>query len=242
MKRTIYALLLCCLFIGAACDKYSGEFIYNPEAMNYNLYDVYVDENGISGVVVATEWNHIIILSMDESYESWGPMGELVYWNSDVTKSILNDEVFSLAVMQNMKSLGLNRFHAQAWCNRKNGSDTDPFVGSWRLPSVYEFKLIFESRYDGVYHYNGIDINRLNSVLTQNGGTPVDEDKMYWTCVEDFDDYIVLSNSTSDYDKLNRAVARSPKGMYYSNKDNWIKKNKHYVRAIKYVYFHYNEK
>ena len=98
------------------------------------------------------------------------------------------------------------------------------------MPTFYEFKNIFGSE---------SHLSSINDALIRIGGTTIDSDNYYWTCVEDIDGYITVDNQAIGYDQENRAVLSSPTIYTFSNKDRWIKKNKYHVRAIKYIYYHY---
>lgn len=198
-----------------------------------SLYDIYVDEFGNEGIIAYihedSAWKYIIAISADEGYEPWGPMGEAVYkpdginFDSVENNAIFTYPTFGLMMLQSMKSMGINRFPAQQWCDRKNQGDPYPNAASWRLPSCEEFYTIMGN-------------TGLNDALISMGGTPLDEDHFYWTCTEDIDNYMQFSSTTTDYDMENRAIHLSPRLNSYINKDYWLKKNKYYVRAIKYVY------
>lgn len=230
MKRLLLFFPLLFLMV-SSCDFKSDDLVLDETTEKYQLYDYYVDENGNEGIVAFVSDYRIIVISADESYESWGPMGVLVYQSDSISVDILRNERFGLSVLQAMDAYGIDRFPAQAWCYAKNKNEEYPYTGSWRLPSYYELKLIF--------HYNGISLDELNEALYNIGGTLIGEDEMLWTCVEDFEGYISINNSTNDYDKVNRAVITSPMQQSYSDKDRWIKKQKHHVRAIKYIYSSY---
>ena len=83
----------------------------------------------------------------------------------------------------------------------------------------------------------GANVGRIQSSLKNIGGTLLSTEKLYWTCTEDYIDYIIIQDLETDYDPENRAVITSCLNATFGTKDRWIKKNKHYVRAIKYVYY-----
>lgn len=228
MKLRLHFFLLLCAATLTTCDYESDSPILTPDR-EYKLYDSYEDENGNKGVVahVLDEY-YTIVVSCDEIEASWGPMGELVYNGDSINNDIINQNSFGLAMLQSMKARGIERYPAQAWCDLKNGSEPYPSVSSWRLPSHYEMALIFGT--------SGSKVNTLNNYISRYGGKRIQKDELYWTCVEDFDGYLTINNQTSDYDKENRAIARTPTNKVYSNKDRWIKKNTYRVRAIKYIY------
>ena len=237
MKRLLYIGLLCCIGVTVvSCDKKAEGVFTDDTTEEYQLYDYYIDEYGNEGIVayiytLTTLKKYIIVLSVDEAYESWGPMGEIVYKDT-VSKSGIEDPSFGVAMHQAMTSIGIERFPAQAWCNQKNADEPHPRGGSWRLPSYYEYKQIFGT--------DGNKVPNLNKALSGVNGTLISSDQQYWTCVEDITDYWSFSESDNDYDQANRAVTILPNLKAYTLKDRWLKNIKHNVRAIKYVYYQYN--
>ena len=236
MRYLKYLLFIGIAFLLHSCSDHESDDLFTDDTTEeYQLYDYYVDDYGNEGIVVYIQSsNHyskkyIIVLSADESDQSWGPMGELVYDCDSIKFSDLKEPAFGVAVLQSMKSRGIDRFPAQAWCDQKNQSEPYPRGGSWRLPTYDEFKKIFKS---------GNNLSDINNALFAIGGTTVNEEYFYWTCVEDFDGYITIEQQTLDYDKENRAILSTPTNSTFSNKDRWIKKNKYNVRAIKYIYYH----
>ncbi len=215
-------LILCCL----SCSFDSSEVYTDETTEEYELYDYYIDSYGNEGIVAYNSPTKKIVISSDESFLSWGPMGELVYKSDSISFSYLTSPYFGTAVHQIMKSMGVGRYPAQAWCDLKNMNEQFPRAGSWRLPSYRELRLIFE---DGV--------EELNKALLSIGGSIIDVNNLYWTCVEDFDNYIQIEGVSLEYDKENCAIMTSPNNSTYSYKDRRLKKNKYFVRAIKYVYY-----
>lgn len=236
MKKVncIYFIVVTAIFLFARCSEFDSNDLFLDETeKEYKLYDPYVDEYGNKGVVACiarynSELAFIIVLSSDEAYLEWGQMQEIVYKDS-ISSSIIKQTDYSLCVQQFMYGLGMENYPAQAWCLKKNGESAIPYSGSWHLPSAYEYKLIFGD--------NGNRLTSLNNALRKINGTPVDKNKYYWTCLEDFERLIILPNQPNDYDPENRAFMTSPDGHTYSNKDLWLKKNTNHVRAIKYIYF-----
>ena len=235
MKKILLIFISFILF--CSCSFESEGVFTDDTTEEYELYDYYVDSYGNEGIVAYihqstnSERKYIIVISADESYQSWGPMGEMVYKSDSVSSSVCRAVGFGVAVLQAMRSIGIDRYPAQSWCNSKNEQEEYPRAGSWRLSSFNEFGLIRGA--------NGSRIESLNSALKGIGGTPILTDRIYWTCTEDFDDYITIEGEDCDYDRENRAVITSPINTTYSNKERWLKKNRYYVRAIKYVYYHY---
>lgn len=237
MRKTVCRLFII-MFALSSCNFESEGVFTDDTTEEYQLYDYYVDEYGNEGVVAyisgqKVSWSnkYILVVSSDEAYLPWGIMGENIYKSDTITDMGFRDPSFGIAMHQLMKSYEIGKFPAQAWCDAKNNDEKYPRAGSWHLPSYYEYQLIFGS--------TGARVSSLNKALSNIGGTPFNAANMYWTCVEDFDDYIHIKNAESDYDKENRAVIASPANSICSDKDRWLKKNRYYVRAIKYVYYEY---
>ena len=235
MKEIVKYLLLISVMLSSCSFESEGVFT-DDTTEECLLYDYYIDEYGNEGIVAysvsgkTTGRKYAIVVSADEALLPWGPMGEAIYKSDTITSRGLRSSSFSIGMHQIMKSLGIDKFPAQAWCDAKNQDEDYPRAGSWHLPSYYEYQLIFGTK--------GRNVTSLNSAFISIGGTPF-SDGMYWTCVEDFDNYITITDNESDYDKANRAVITSPYNVTHGYKDRWLKKNNYYVRAIKYVYYKY---
>lgn len=231
-KYFIIAITLLALF--SCSSHFSDDLIIDEVGEDCALNDIFVDEFGNEGVIAyiydEDDWKFVIAISADEGYEPWGPMGEAVYkidsidFDTTAHHLLFSHPTFGLMMLQSMKSMGINRFPAQQWCDSKNQGDPYPNAASWRLPTLFEWLMIIEN-------------TGLNDALTSMGGTPLDESHYYWTCSEDIKDYTPVFDSATTYDKENRAIICNPTYNTYHNKDYWLKKNKHYVRAIKYVYY-----
>ena len=235
-NRILFCLAL--LLTLQACNVSSfksNDLIVDELDGNYTLNALYEDEYGNKGIIAyisdENDWlDRVIAISLDESYESWGPMGEAVYKSEGINFDtitnyyILYYPAFGLAMLQSMKSTGIERFPAQQWCDKKNIGDPYSNVSSWRLPSLSEWLLISGNA-------------ELNHALQMAGGTPLQKNQYYWTCTEDFEGFITLGDSSATFDRENRAIPSTTDALTLHDKDNWIKKNKYHVRAIKYVYY-----
>lgn len=223
-KNILFLLItLSCL----ACSFESEGVILDERGEEYELYDYYVDEFGNEGIVVYISDSYVVVMSADESYQSWGPTSEQLYPYGDISENF-NRLDYGVAMHQLMKAKGIERYPAQNWCDKKNGGKEYSYAGSWRLPSNNELYVIFGE---------GANVGRIQSSLKNIGGTLLSTEKLYWTCTEDYIDYITIKDLETDYDPENRAVITSCLIETLGTKDRWIKKNKHYVRAIKYVYY-----
>lgn len=237
MKGLVFILMCICLL---SCDKESDALIVNELDEEYQLYDYYVDENGNEGLVARIfkgssvskypkGYKYMIVLSLDESIEPWGPMGEVVMKKDSVSKAELRQSTAGIMMLQSMCSRGIDRYPAQNWCFSKNRSK-EISASSWRLPSYAELMEIFGT--------SGANVSRINQAIRDYGGTILDDSRFYWTCMEDYEGYITVSGVESDYDQANRAILTSPHNSTSGNKDRWLKKNNYYVRAIKYIYYY----
>ena len=211
---------ICLSLLFASCSFEPDEVFTDERLEEYEMYDYYVDQYGNEGIIayVSSDKKCVIALSLDESLQSWGPTGEEIYKGSTERRDI-HSVKFGVAMHQAMMSMGIER------------SEQYPRAGSWRLPSRYDFSLIFGTE--------GLRLERVNAALKSANGTPLEKEEMYWTCNEDIDGYITFNDVIPDYDQANRAVICSPLNTTNYNKDRWIKKNQYLVRAIKYVYYEY---
>ena len=216
-----------------ACD-FESEGVYVDDTFEpAQLLDYYVDEYGNEGIVAysmnSSSSEYQIVMSADETYLPWGPMGEQVYDADTMKGTNLGSHEYGVAMLQTMKSRGIERYPAQAWCNHKNHSEKYPQGGSWHLPTYHELVIIFGN--------GGANVKKINAALQSIGGTPLTSDALYWSCTEDYDGYAKINNVTSDYNSQDRAVVSTPSRTTTSTKERWLKKNSHYVRAIKYIYY-----
>lgn len=236
IKHLTRLFTACCLAATLTACNFESEGVYVDDTTEPSeLYDYYVDEYGNEGVVVYmlnSLHTYQIVLSADEAYLPWGPTGERVYDLDTVPKTDLTDASFGVAMLQTMKARGIDRYPAQAWCDRKNHDEEHPQGSSWRLPTYWEMVIIFGA--------SGARVEKINTALRNIGGTPLTGSNYYWSCAEDFEGYAKINNVSTDYDRENRAVISTPMRTTTSTKDRWMKKNSHYVRAIKYIYYEEN--
>lgn len=234
--------IICFLFIigFSSCDKESDALLVDDLDEEYQLYDYYIDEYGNEGLVTYIQkgssnsnypkgYKCVIVLSLDESIEPWGPMDEILMKKDSLNSSELRQRTSGIMMLQSMSSKGIEKYPAQYWCFKKNHSK-EIAASSWRLPSYYELQQIFG--------YSGKNVSTINKSIHNYGGTLLDNSHFYWTCIEDYEGYITINGVTSDYDQANRAVLTSTHNSTWGNKDRWLKKNKYYVRAIKYIYYY----
>lgn len=233
---TLFLLLAGVVY--SSCDDESDALILDETDEIYELYDYYVDESGNEGVVAYQStlkdednpepYKYLLVISADETTLPWGPMNEYVMPLDTFRNSELKTNYFSLAMLQTMYSKKISRYPAQEWCFAKNHSH-EIYAGSWRLPSRNELYNILSSTSRVV---------KLNTAMRNIGGAEFEAGNMYWTCTEDFNNYITIKGQESDYDQANRAVITSPGNYVYGDKNKWLKKNAYHVRAIKYIYYY----
>lgn len=232
---SLFFVLLCLSLI--SCDKESDALLVDELDEEYQLYDYYIDKNGNEGIVAyilngnsyPEGYKYMIVMSSDEGLEPWGPMGEIVMKKDSASTSEFTRPTAGITMLQSMNSREMNRYPAQNWCFSKNKSG-EISASSWHLPTFYELLLIFGPK--------GKNVSNLNHALQVTGGKLIDESQFYWTCMEDYEGYITVDDLELDYDQANRAILTSPHISTSANKDRWLKKNKYYVRAIKYIYYY----
>ena len=233
IRCVIFLSVLTLITTFSACD-FESEGIYVDDTSELaQLLDYYVDKYGNEGIVVyshsSSSSEYQIVMSADETYLPWGPMGEQVYDVDSVKNLNLSDEAYGVAMLQAMKSRGIERYPAQAWCDRKNNGEKNPQGGSWHLPTYFELVIIFG--------YGGANVSKINSAFQGIGGTPLTPDALYWSCTEDYEGYAKINNVMSDYSSQDRAIVSTPSRTTTSTKERWLKKYSHFVRAIKYIYY-----
>ena len=234
LYRPLFVMLI--MLTTTSCFKPDENLVVVDETRGrlYELYSRYIDENGNKGIVVYAERGKcIIVMSCDEAYLPWGNMGQTIM-PSDTIKSVYDNRYgYGIEVLNRMRSIGIEEFPAQKWCDDKNCGN-DIYSGSWHLPTIHELKTIFRG---GRYSSKIAD---LNDVLNRFNNTPVIDQEEYWSCIEDIPGAI---NNDEDkiigelYDSGNRAIPVRPKLTFNPDKTTWYKKERHNVRAIKYIYY-----
>ncbi len=231
MRNITFIFFLSTLISCISGSYESDALIIDETTEEYELYDYYVDKYGNEGIVAyISKGRYILVISADETYLPWGPLGEQLYVISDSVKHpslVYRDEQFGIAMLNIMLEKGIEKYPAMNWCYKKDSAATSPYGGSWHLPS--------NSNFHDITQYS--EYKKLNKALTDIGGTPLNEDNFYWTCCEDYTDYITIKGQESDYDAENRAVISTPQKTTTGIKDRWLKKNSYYVRAVKYIYY-----
>ena len=232
----------CLVFLASitilSCTDESDEVIVDERDEQYRLYDYYIDAYGNEGIVCYVDTSYtvsgaIIVISADEAYLPWGPLGDAVCRDDSVATAFLSSPSFGLSMLQNMTLKGIEHYPAMNWCANKNSDELAPNSSSWRLPTQFEFAKIFlgVKNYPQKIHSN---LNELNNALKNIGATTIEEDNYYWTCNED---YNTTMSSVSDNNRKDLAIPITVNNKTTADKNYWIKKNKYYVRAIKYIYY-----
>lgn len=240
-------IIIIASILAAACTKHGKEGVSDNDMREYELYDYYVDQYGNEGIVAAkydyrdgdSFLKYTIVLSLDETITTWGPMGTIVY---DVNENFNEDypwgNKFGLDMNRRVETFGKEKFPAFEWCMAKNHNEKYIHSSSWMLPACGELD------YDIFQEGNALDM--LNEKIVAYGGTPIttadgESPCYYWTCVEDIKDVFVFADeqvqAESDYDPARRAIPISADGRYPGKKRYWTKDTEYRVRAIKYIYF-----
>lgn len=214
--------ILLCLLNG--CDESDKIILDETQGVDYQLGDLYVDEHGNKGIVCRiqgrlSKQKIVMIVSMDEGYESWGPLNQQVAPYDSLSTSYKKSHFdnYGIAILRCAISLGLEKYPALKWCDDKNHGEKYPTGSSWHLPTDEELECI--------------------SVIASYGESVDLHNKYYWTCVEDIKGSSDYGASNANYLPKDRAMPLNLNGDTFSNKDLWIKRNKYYVRAVKYLYY-----
>lgn len=235
-------LLLIALVISLlSCDTEIELSFDLTEGKDYNLFDYYEDPYGNQGIVIAVAYTtysdqpneqdlkYIIVMSLDESYDYWGPIKQQIYRKDSISTNIPNQPAYGVAMLQTMCAIGIDYFPAQAWCYEKNKQEIYPHAGSWRLPSTDEIYTFSQK--------SSSHLIALNKQILKYRGVPLKSNEMYWTCTEDYENYVHFNYSEAHYNASDRAIACTPIYNSIEGKKYWNKSEKHYVRAIKYIYY-----
>lgn len=223
MRLLVITLGIILLNLLCGCDKSDEIILDETHGITYELGDLYTDEYGNEGIVCRTQdkYKHkmIMVVSSDEAYMSWGPLDQQVS-PYDTLKAYYSSryfEYYGIAILQCAKSLGIENFPALKWCNDKNHGEKYPSGTSWHLPTNEELECInIISWYE-----DSVDLNN----------------KYYWTCIEDISGCSDFGVSNMNFRPKDRAMPLNLNGDTFSNKDLWVKRNKYYVRAVKYIYY-----
>lgn len=214
--RSLALLLLC------GCSESDSLIIDETKGIEYSTGDIYIDKYGNQGIVCHVSPKKIMIVSSDEAYLSWGPL-DVKVTPYDSLKAYYDHsddfEYYNLAVLSCALTLGIDQFPAMKWCNDKNNGEKNPSGASWHLPNRVELTAL--RNFDYYCPNMGFD----------------PQNKYYWTCIEDIRGCSSYGLSTDNFVPQDRAMPLNLTGETLSNKDLWTKRNKYYVRAVKYIYY-----
>lgn len=203
-----------------SCEVESKDEILNKLDEEYHLYDYYVDEYGNEGIVCSITYpssnkdkypkgySAVMVVSCDEAYLPWGPMGEY-FTDLDSVRFFTKPDA-GIAMLQSMYARGIEKYPAQEWCFKKNKNHEINGNG-WRLPTWNEMSSV-----------TGEDINK--AILSVGGTLINNADGKYWVCQTSEDNYADIYNF---HFKLEG----------HGINENNLKKNYNHVRAIKYIYY-----
>lgn len=211
--RIVCALCICCLY---SCEDESDKVIIDEtQGIEYEIGDEYIDKYGNRGTVCKKkEYAHsksIMVVSADEVLASWGPLDLKVAPYDSLRLYSMDHEDIGIAMLQCARALGIEKFPAQKWCDDKNHGEKFVSGSSWHLPTNGEVEYFF---------------GRFNT-----------ESKYYWSCIEDIQGCDGSTVINGNYLPKDRAMPVNLDGDSFKNKDLWVKRNKYYVRAVKYIYY-----
>ena len=236
MKKFLFFSIMA-IYAFLSCTE-DTDVIVDERTENYRLYDYYVDSNGNEGIVCYADTSNssnktIIVISADEAYLSWGPLNDAVFREDSVTEDMQDNPSFGLSMLQIMTLKGINHYPAMNWCAEKNPQDVAPNSSCWRLPTRSELAAIFGYEKYAVLKKHS-NLSKLNEALKDIGATLMQENNYYWTCNENFD--TCMSSNGKD-NRKDLAVPMTINNVSMMDKELCLKKNKYYVRAIKYIYY-----
>ena len=182
---------------------------YDPAVTGQYEIGAVCEVNGTKGIIYAIKNNRVYVVSLDEATLQWST--ENVNCNCNSGNGLFNtydpfDPKYSKA---DGGVRDINNYPAFAWC-MAHGED-------WYLPSSSELQWLWDTTSGGKYEYNCEEMVAFNKILTDNGGTPIQED-YYWSSNETSEDLIeviaFMGNSVVCLDPqksskyLTRAVTR----------------------------------
>lgn len=222
-QKTLFMGMLSVILLFFSCTEADNLILDATDGQTYFKGDVYTDKYGNQGIVCTTfeTDNTIMIVSLDEALLAWGPLDMKVSPYDSISifhgSGFYDSEYYNLAVLRSAMIMGIEQFPALKWCNDKNHGEKFPSATSWHLPNLKEFYRIKSA----VKYLPDIDISN----------------KYYWTCLEDLKGCSDYGLSTENYLPKDRAMPLNLQIQTFSNKDLWNKRNKYYVRAVKYIYY-----
>lgn len=228
------------------CSKTGRVEIPDNDLSPYQAGEKYVDEYGNEGIIIISDKEKVLAMSLDEAVLSWGrndtslfPVEKLfenlpVRNKSEYCQSLfLYSSGVSLDMMQIVEKEGFSDYPAFKWCDDKNRDGHPIHSSSWCLPGYYEYYLAFSS----------VGVDFINDALAKNGGTVIDTTAMFWTSVEDIDSLFIFSDKkySNLFNQSKNAIAIDYRFRSFTDRANWDKRMAYHVRAFKYLYYNVNQ-
>ena len=148
---------------------------YDPDVVGQYDIGTVCEVNGTKGVVYAIKNNKVYVVSLDEAYLQWST--ENVWCNCMSDNGSLNtsDPFDPTYCRADGGVRDINNYPAFKWC-KEHGAD-------WYLPSSTELQWLWDVTSGGKHEYDCDEMKAFNKILTDNGGTAIDED-YYWSSNE----------------------------------------------------------
>ena len=154
---------------------------YDPDVVGQYDIGTVCEVNGTKGVVYAIKNNKVYVVSLDEAFLQWST--ENIWCNCMSENGSLNtsDPFDPTYCRADGGVRDINNYPAFKWC-KEHGAD-------WYLPSSTELQWLWDVTSGGKHEYNCDEMNAFNKILTDNGGTAIQED-YYWSSNETSEDLI----------------------------------------------------
>ena len=154
---------------------------YDPAVVGQYDIGTVCEVNGTKGVVYAIKNNKVYVVSLDEAFLQWST--ENVWCNCMSDNGSLNtsDPFDPTYCRADGGVRDINNYPAFKWC-KEHGAD-------WYLPSSTELQWLWDVTSGGKHEYNCDEMKAFNKILTDNGGTAIQED-YYWSSNETSEDLI----------------------------------------------------
>ena len=146
---------------------------YDPDVVGQYDIGTVCEVDNTKGVVYAIKNNKVYVVSLDEAFLQWST--ENVWCNCISGRGDYNTE--------DMLRFGTSpdKYPAAQWC-LAHGEN-------WYLPSSTELQWLWDVTSGGKHEYNCDEMKAFNKILTDNGGTAIQED-YYWSSNETSEDLI----------------------------------------------------
>ena len=146
---------------------------YDPDVVGQYDIGTVCEVDNTKGVVYAIKNNKVYVVSLDEAFLQWST--ENVWCNCISGRGDYNTE--------DMLRFGTSpdKYPAAQWC-LAHGEN-------WYLPSSTELQWLWDVTSGGKHEYNCDEMKAFNKILTDNGGSAIQED-YYWSSNETSEDLI----------------------------------------------------